>query len=277
MAWTIFTYPVQRQRLPAMPSLISCSLGLGFLSSRALAESNMPGAQKPHCTAAVWMKACCRGWRCVGSPRPSMVRMSLPSALIARYRQALTGSPSSSTVQAPHSPVLQPSLVPVKPILSRMASSSRSLASTDTRCSSPLTLRLMFFFICRSRCLPNCILQGAAHQHRAYSAAKIGRTAHVADGGYFRRRHVGGFRQYFRRDSLPREHLLRFVRPEGDRGNRTQRNARGGNLVVPHCNTRSGAYYRKRHSSTAAKTEKGSFKVVLKGHDNLGHNLARHQ
>ena len=45
-------------------------------------------------------------------------------------RQELTGWPSSSTVQAPHSPAPQPFLVPVSPISSRMTSSSVRCVST---------------------------------------------------------------------------------------------------------------------------------------------------
>ena len=53
----IFLYPVQRHTLPRMACLISASVGLGFLSSRALPASTMPGVQKPHCTAPTAPKA----------------------------------------------------------------------------------------------------------------------------------------------------------------------------------------------------------------------------
>ena len=41
----IFTYPVQRQRLPSSPSFTSSSVGLGFSSSNAFATIIIPGVQ----------------------------------------------------------------------------------------------------------------------------------------------------------------------------------------------------------------------------------------
>src|SRR4030095_5653560 len=51
------------------------------------------------------------------------------------------------TLQAPQTPMLQPSLVPVKPILSRRTCSSSRLDSISTSCSSPFTFRVICFFI----------------------------------------------------------------------------------------------------------------------------------
>ena len=42
------TYPVHLHRFPEIPSLISSSEGLGFLSSNALADITIPGMQYPH-------------------------------------------------------------------------------------------------------------------------------------------------------------------------------------------------------------------------------------
>ena len=53
-----------------------------------------------------------------------MVTISRPSACSARYEHELTGWPSSSTMQAPHSESSQPSLAPVSPT---------SLRSTESR------------------------------------------------------------------------------------------------------------------------------------------------
>ena len=47
--------------------------------------------------------------------RPSIVRTSQPSAWTASVRHERTGSPSSCTVQAPHTPCSQPTFVPVSP------------------------------------------------------------------------------------------------------------------------------------------------------------------
>ena len=48
-----------------------------------------------------------------------MVSTWLPWQAAARVRQAWRGRPSTSTVQAPHSPPSQPILVPVNPATSR--------------------------------------------------------------------------------------------------------------------------------------------------------------
>src|SRR5438094_8603746 len=55
-----------------------------------------------------------------------MVTISAPSSSPERTRQEFTGLPFRSTVQAPQSPVPQPSFVPVKPI-SSLKRSSKSL------------------------------------------------------------------------------------------------------------------------------------------------------
>ena len=78
----------------------------------------MPGVQKPHCRPWVSRKACCSGWSSSGlSARPSTVCDLVPSAWTASIRQERTGSPSSSTVQAPQTPCSQPTWVPVRPQL----------------------------------------------------------------------------------------------------------------------------------------------------------------
>jgi len=48
IAATMFWYPVQRQRLPESPSLISSSLASGYFRSRSSPVISMPGVQKPH-------------------------------------------------------------------------------------------------------------------------------------------------------------------------------------------------------------------------------------
>ena len=57
IALMIGSYPVQRQRFPERAMRISSSSGLGFFSSSAYADINIPGVQKPHCTAPQWVKA----------------------------------------------------------------------------------------------------------------------------------------------------------------------------------------------------------------------------
>jgi hypothetical protein len=75
----------------------------------------MPGVQKPHWVPSFSWKARCRRDRLPAVARPSMVSTLAPSTLCASVLQARRGSPSTSTVQAPHSPPSQPCLVPVRP------------------------------------------------------------------------------------------------------------------------------------------------------------------
>ena len=62
---------------------------------------------------------------------PSTVVSSWPSACTASIRQERTGSPSSSTVQAPHTPCSQPTWVPVRPSSWRRKSESSRRGSTS--------------------------------------------------------------------------------------------------------------------------------------------------
>src|SRR5512136_2150167 len=94
------------------------------------------------------MKAVCRGW---SSPealaRPSIVVTVAPSISTAGKRQELTAFPFTSTVQAPHSPLPQPYLVPV--ISSSSLSSSRSVQKGSTSISIlfPFNAKAISFFI----------------------------------------------------------------------------------------------------------------------------------
>jgi hypothetical protein len=114
-ASTIFAYPVQRQRFPPSASRISSSLGCGRRRSSASAAMIIPGVQKPHCAPSFSWNA---RWSALSRPSAawaSMVSIARPSQLAASVRQASRGAPSTSTVQAPHSPPSQPRLVPVSP------------------------------------------------------------------------------------------------------------------------------------------------------------------
>jgi hypothetical protein len=66
-----------------------------------------------------------------------MVVTSRPFAIAASVRHELTGIPSSSTVQAPQTPTLQPSLVPVsaRSLRRKWTSSLLSGTSRSTGCS----------------------------------------------------------------------------------------------------------------------------------------------
>ena len=69
---------------------------------------------------------------------PSIVVMFLPVKLWLNIEQELKETPSSSTQQAPHSPLSQAILVPVKPSLFRNVMARVSLGSTSTRLTDPL-------------------------------------------------------------------------------------------------------------------------------------------
>ena len=69
--------------------------------------------QIPHCTAPVSRNAFCKPEREPAFIKPSTVVISEPSTCPAPTRQAQQTSPSSITVQAPQSPALHPTLVPL--------------------------------------------------------------------------------------------------------------------------------------------------------------------
>src|SRR4030095_4654313 len=76
-----------------------------------------------------------------------MVSIFLPAQPTAKVKQELTKRPSIVTLQAPHTPMLQPSLVPVRPRLSRRTCSKSRFASISTSCSWPFTFSVSCFFI----------------------------------------------------------------------------------------------------------------------------------
>jgi hypothetical protein len=127
----------------------------------AASDIAKPGVQKPHCEPWHSTSACCAG--CSASPpmrrRSSTVSSALPSSVGRKRMQALTvrsessptrvasadgvptprACPASSatiTVQAPQSPSLQPSFVPVQ------RASSRSQFSTVRVGATPSTLTI---------------------------------------------------------------------------------------------------------------------------------------
>ena len=76
-----------------------------------------------------------------GEASPSTVTTSQPSARSAGTRQLITATPSSQTVQAPHSPSAQPSFVPVSPASSRSARSSVLPRTLCRTVGLPLSVR----------------------------------------------------------------------------------------------------------------------------------------
>ena len=104
---------------PESPAAISSRLGLGFLSSMALAFMTMPGVQKPHWTPPLTTKASPKTSRSRGD-RPSAVVSDLPSRSFIFIRQLRREAPSTRTVQQPQTPSPeQPSLGLMSPATSR--------------------------------------------------------------------------------------------------------------------------------------------------------------
>ena len=69
-----------------------------------------------------------------------MVSTDCPSQFAVSERQARTATPSSITVQAPHTPWLQPRLAPVSCKRSRSEVSSVSVSGTSSATLRSLTL-----------------------------------------------------------------------------------------------------------------------------------------
>ncbi len=115
------------------------SVGAGLRASRSSAAISMPGVQMPHWAAPWARNACCSALMPAPFVRPSTVTTARPCACAAATMQAQTWRPSSRTVQAPQSPALQPTLVPVSPRSSRSTSASRRTGSTWTSTRRPLS------------------------------------------------------------------------------------------------------------------------------------------
>src|ERR1019366_7428559 len=81
------------------------------------------------------------GWLRSGE-RPSMVVIFLPATAEMGVTHDLTGWPSIWTVQAPHSNMQHPNLVPVKPSVSRKTHSSGMAETASTDCGLPFKVNL---------------------------------------------------------------------------------------------------------------------------------------
>src|SRR5437879_6132598 len=99
----------------------------------------MPGVQNPHWSAWCSQNASWSGWSLPSRAKPSTVVTSAPSAWTASIKQARTLWPSTSTVQAPHTPYSQPMWVPVSPRSSRRESTRSRRGSTVSWYAIPFT------------------------------------------------------------------------------------------------------------------------------------------
>src|SRR5579872_1560178 len=190
IACMILRYPVQRHSTPPIASLTSSSEGVCFRSSSAVAAISMPGVQMPHCAAPWRKKESCRRPNSGGRARnPSTVVISQPSAWPVATRHAVTGSPSSSTVQAPQSPASHPTLVPLSPRFSRSTFDSRSTGLTANSTACPFTVKLsrvpvLAFGVSTVAisALPHARIQSPRHQRQRGISAIGGRGPYIIDG-----------------------------------------------------------------------------------------------
>src|ERR1700737_724111 len=121
---------------------MSVSLGLGFFSSRAVADMICPDWQYPHWTTSRSTHAFCTAFA-ARDDKPSIV-------VTCRLATAETGAehernvcPSTWTVQAPHCAMPHPYLVPVRPTSSRITHSSGVSGSPSNSRRVPLMLSVM--------------------------------------------------------------------------------------------------------------------------------------
>src|SRR5580700_7148050 len=154
-----------------MASSMSVSVGLEFSASKTAALTTCPDWQYPHCGTSISIQACCRG--CVRSGEiPSMVVTFLPAARETGATQERTACPSICTVQAPHSAIPQPYLVPVRFSESRITHSKGVDGGSSTLTFLPLTVNEI-----KER-LPACkiLCEGLGVWKPEYNAAKCNCT-----------------------------------------------------------------------------------------------------
>src|SRR5512137_1059284 len=120
---------------------MSASVGRGFFESSAAAAMSCPDWQYPHWGTSPAIQAFWSGWSPFADS-PSMVVIRCPAASLTGSWQDRTGSPSSSTVHAPHCDRPQPNLVPVSPSASRRTQRSGVSVATSTVSLRPFTRRV---------------------------------------------------------------------------------------------------------------------------------------
>src|SRR5512143_1474203 len=164
--------------LPLRAASMSPSVGCGFAFRSATAARICPDWQKPHCTTSSSAHAFCTG-RSPARLRPSIVVMDFPTTDAAGLTHERTGSPSTSTVQAPHCAMPHPNLVPVSPSASRSAQRSGVSSGIATSWTLPLTvsfIRSPRGAKCRSTSLRTSLQSG-----RLFGAIHVVRQAFILD------------------------------------------------------------------------------------------------
>src|ERR1700731_2219094 len=165
--------------LPDSTSRTRAASHSGSSESSACAVVIMPGVQKPHCSAWCLRKLFCSGVRSASLESPSTVTTLAPSACTASIRQERTAAPSTSTVQAPHTPCSQPTWVPVRCNSWRRQSAKVRRGSTSTATAVPLTSNLMDM----RRCLPERALDHGSDQRAAIVGAGVDVVRRIDRGG----------------------------------------------------------------------------------------------
>src|SRR4029078_3791558 len=119
---------------------MSPSLGLAFFASSAAADMICPAWQYPHCGTSISCQATCNG--CIPSAdSPSIVvHGALLGAVETGVMHDRTARPRRCTVHAPHWPMPQPNLVPVRLSTSRSTQSKGVSGATSTVLDLPFTL-----------------------------------------------------------------------------------------------------------------------------------------
>lgn len=117
---------------------MSASLGLGFVLKRAAAVISCPGWQKPHWGTSPSIQAS-RKASATGPFNPSIVVISFPTTSLTERLQERVTSPSTCTVQAPHSSIPQLYFTPVNSSCSRSTQSKGVSGSTSSRWIAPFT------------------------------------------------------------------------------------------------------------------------------------------
>src|SRR5271165_3348383 len=86
-----------------------------------------------------------------------MVVTSAPATLPTGVMHERVGRPPTCTVQAPHMPIPQPNLVPVRPIVSRITQRSGVSSSTSTDTDRPLIWNMVMDERLLSVLLARCV------------------------------------------------------------------------------------------------------------------------
>src|SRR5439155_5354456 len=243
IAFTIFTYPVQRHRFPEIARRICSSVGCRFFWSNATEHIIIPGVQKPHWSPCSSTKPSWTGWSLPSVSRPSTVRTSRLSAWTARIVQDLTALPSRRIVHAPQLVVSQPMWVPVRLRFSRRKWTSRLRVSTVADRGAPFTVTWTFMkgpvssspalviSVRTISCTPVCPsrgpMQGPESKDPDHRPFVFGGTPQVRNRARDLLREFRGSPEGSILRRLADEMPLRFRRLERGRADRREREARG--------------------------------------------------